>query len=97
MASLHITPLGGGEYEFEASGCRLSYFVIWNDGETPTPDKWYPVDEDSNYNSMTKYMDSNRGINFQVYYGISDYKGGKYLPPSYNDNDNDSSSNEEVL
>ena len=47
MASLHITPLGGNEYEFEASGCPSSHLVIWHDGENSV---WYPFDKNKSKN-----------------------------------------------
>ena len=83
MTQPHIFRLGNNRFGFEASGCPLTYFVIWQDGEQPTPDKWYRVYSDNNHYYKERNMDGSRGINFHVYYGNSDYKGETYLPPTY--------------
>ena len=71
-------------YLFIARGCPLTYFVIWGNGQIPTPEKWIKVNPISENNYfLVKEIENNNGINFHVYNGNTpeDCRGECLLPP----------------
>jgi len=88
MSRLTITK-EGNRYNFEAEGCYLTYFVIWEDGETPTSKKWEHPEQIGEYKySLVKYFDGTKGIHFHVYSGNNseDFRGKTYRPPDRHNN-----------
>ena len=55
MSELLITQLEKDLYKFEAKGCPLKFFVIWENGHLPRPEDWYQVNPiRKNYYTMTR-------------------------------------------
>ena len=80
MSELLITQLEKDLYKFEAKGCPLKFFVIWENCHIPRPEDWYQVNPiGKNYYTMTKVIKDTKGIHFHVYNGNNpEYFRGKY-------------------
>ena len=77
-ANLRIIPLGNDLYRFEADGCKLDRFAIWNKGEGEQPQFYTDIKPEGN-NSYSKilHIKNINGIRFDVYDGPEkkDFRG----------------------
>ena len=97
MSELSITHLKEDLYKFEAKGCPLKYFVIWENNQSPKPENWFKVNPiGKNYYTMTKHIKNTDSIHFHVYNGnTSEYFRGKYfLSPERKNNFDDNNCNQ---
>ena len=88
MSRLTITK-EGNIYKFEAEGCYLTYFVIWEGEREPTIDDWELLKQNGEYKyCSTRNFDGTKGIHFHVYSGNNseDFRGKTYRPPDRHNN-----------
>lgn len=75
MAELDIIPNKDDIYTFISNGCRLKYFVVWIEGQSPTPEKWKEVfEKEDNYYEESYHLEKGKLYHFHVY-SQNDFRG----------------------